>query len=196
MKHCPQCDFLYEDDQSVCDMDGARLVHDDRRLAQQPGFIIDPLNAVQPPKNSRWLVFVFAGIVIALVSFVAYLASSRVSSSNAQIPAVEVSPPDVKSKTSAPQSTPQPITAPPMETPRSNKPVASESTSRVSGTSPAAAEAPARAPLSEARVVTEKPRTRPSLPSRRVDEPDQKKESKIGSFLKKTGRILKKPFER
>ncbi len=196
MKHCPQCDFLYEDDQSVCDMDGARLVHDDRRLAQQPGFIIDPLNAVQPSKNSRWLVLIFGGIVIALVSFVAYLASSRVFSSSAQVSAVEASPAALKSKTSTPQSTPQPITAPPTETPRSNKPVGSESTSRVSGTSVASAEVPTRAPLSETRVGTEKPRTRPSLPAQKADEPDQKKDSKIGSFLKKTGRILKKPFER
>jgi len=195
MKHCPQCDFLYEDDQSVCDMDGARLVHDDRRLAQQPGFIIDPLNAVQPSKNSRWLVLLFAGIVIALVSFVAYLASSRVFSSSVQIPAAEASPPPLKSKTSAPQSTPQPITAPPTETPRLNKPVASVSTSRASATSPAA-ETTNRAKMSQARVVTERPRTRPNLPPGKADEPDQKTESKIGSFLKKTGRILKKPFER
>ena len=196
MKHCPRCDFLYEDDQSVCDMDGARLVHDDRRLAQQPGFIIDPQNAVQPSKNSRWLVLFFAGIVIALVSFVAYLASSRVFSSSAQVPAVEASSPDLKSKTSTPQSTPQPITAPPTETPRSNKPVASESTSRVRATSSAAAEAPNREKLSQARVDTERPRTRPGLPARKADEPDQKPDSRIGSFLKKTGRILKRPFER
>src|SRR6266571_60971 len=196
MKHCPRCDFLYEDDQSLCDMDGARLVHDDRRLAQQPGFIIDPLNVVQPSKNSRWLVLLFAGIVIALVSFVAYLASSRVFNSSAQFPAVEASPPDVKSKTSAPQSTPQPITAPPTETPRLNKPVASESISRANATSPVPAEATNRAKVSQARVVTERPGTRANLPPRKADEPDQKTESKIGSFLKKTGRILKKPFER
>lgn len=196
MKHCPRCDFLYEDDQSLCDMDGARLVHDDRRLAQQPGFIIDPLNAIQPSKNNRWLVLLFAGIFVALVSFVTYLASSRVFSSNVQVPAAEASQPNVKSKTSGPQSTPQPITAPPTETPRPGKPVASESTSRVSPTSVAAAEAPARAPVNEARVVTERPRPRPSPPPRKANESDQKKDSGIGSFLKKTGRILKKPFER
>lgn len=27
MKLCPQCDFIYEDDQSFCDMDGKELVH-------------------------------------------------------------------------------------------------------------------------------------------------------------------------
>jgi hypothetical protein len=28
MKRCPQCEFLYEDDQSLCDMDGKELIHD------------------------------------------------------------------------------------------------------------------------------------------------------------------------
>src|ERR687898_309096 len=28
MKRCPLCDFIYEDDQSLCDMDGIELVHD------------------------------------------------------------------------------------------------------------------------------------------------------------------------
>ena len=27
MKRCPQCDFIYEDDQSLCDMDGRELVY-------------------------------------------------------------------------------------------------------------------------------------------------------------------------
>lgn len=32
MKRCPLCDFIYEDDQSVCDMDGIELVHDNGAL--------------------------------------------------------------------------------------------------------------------------------------------------------------------
>lgn len=28
MKRCSQCEFLYEDDQNVCDMDGQALIHD------------------------------------------------------------------------------------------------------------------------------------------------------------------------
>ncbi len=32
MKRCPQCDFLYEDDQPRCDMDGAELVDDPRAV--------------------------------------------------------------------------------------------------------------------------------------------------------------------
>ena len=32
MKRCPQCEFIYEDDQSLCDMDGVLLVFDARNL--------------------------------------------------------------------------------------------------------------------------------------------------------------------
>ena len=28
MKRCPHCEFIYDDDQSLCDMDGNQLVHD------------------------------------------------------------------------------------------------------------------------------------------------------------------------
>lgn len=38
MKQCPQCEFLYEDDQSVCDMDGKELVYD----GDPPSFQITP----------------------------------------------------------------------------------------------------------------------------------------------------------
>ena len=32
MKRCPQCEFIYEDEQSLCDMDGVLLVFDSRTL--------------------------------------------------------------------------------------------------------------------------------------------------------------------
>lgn len=32
MRRCPECDFLYEDDQVLCDMDGTKLIHDGREL--------------------------------------------------------------------------------------------------------------------------------------------------------------------
>ena len=38
MKLCPQCDFIYEDDQSVCDMDGKELVPDPATVVTEQGF--------------------------------------------------------------------------------------------------------------------------------------------------------------
>jgi hypothetical protein len=37
MKHCPQCDFIYEDDQNFCDMDGKELVYNQEPVDNQAG---------------------------------------------------------------------------------------------------------------------------------------------------------------
>ena len=42
MKRCPQCDFVYEDDQSFCDMDGSELFHAAQTLP------LPPLERVMP----------------------------------------------------------------------------------------------------------------------------------------------------
>ncbi|HUE83223.1 MAG TPA: hypothetical protein VMM84_13995 [Pyrinomonadaceae bacterium] len=41
MKRCPECEFVYEDEQQSCDMDGAELVHDLRFLAENLSSPID-----------------------------------------------------------------------------------------------------------------------------------------------------------
>ena len=49
MKRCPQCEFIYEDDQSLCDMDGVLLVFDSRKL---PNFHALTTTG-DPPKLNR-----------------------------------------------------------------------------------------------------------------------------------------------
>ena len=46
MKRCPQCDFVYEDDQSFCDMDGSELFHAAQTLP------LPPLERVAPEMAS------------------------------------------------------------------------------------------------------------------------------------------------
>ena len=48
MKRCPQCEFVYEDEQTVCDMDGSELLHEALSLPLQPVGDID----VEPTKTS------------------------------------------------------------------------------------------------------------------------------------------------
>jgi hypothetical protein len=79
MKLCPQCEFLYEDDQVFCDMDGEGLVHDSRaEVFSEPA----PAVASASPKQSRprprlMIGAVLAGLLLsALLSF-AYYASTR-----------------------------------------------------------------------------------------------------------------------
>jgi len=76
MKLCPQCEFLYEDDQGFCDMDGEGLVHDTRTEASLGAV---PSDTSVRPKNSRRRsngLAVAAGLLLSLPLTIAYLASS------------------------------------------------------------------------------------------------------------------------
>lgn len=77
MKLCPQCDFIYEDDQSFCDMDGKELVCD-------PAPVIVEKNDANPlsptPKRSAgrrsmsFAVAVVVGVVLTALVVVVYFA--------------------------------------------------------------------------------------------------------------------------
>ena len=79
MKLCPQCDFIYEDDQSVCDMDGKELVPSpavvsDQDLATPVSAAPVPVSDVLPvePAGRRWrnlallTLFVLATLIIVI----------------------------------------------------------------------------------------------------------------------------------
>ena len=77
MKLCPQCDFIYEDDQAFCDMDGKELIFN----AVAPFADQDSVSAKPPElKKSRARRFAFAiaaaALLVSLLSFV-YLAQRR-----------------------------------------------------------------------------------------------------------------------
>jgi hypothetical protein len=75
MKLCPQCEFIYEDDQSLCDMDGEILVHDARGLllATPPAITGASLTKT---RLRTIAVPVAAGLVLSALLLVAYCASS------------------------------------------------------------------------------------------------------------------------
>jgi hypothetical protein len=77
MKLCPQCEFLYEDDQIFCDMDGESLVHDSRAEV-----LSDAAPAVTgtSPKRSRLkliVVTMIGGLLLLVLLSFAYYASTR-----------------------------------------------------------------------------------------------------------------------
>jgi hypothetical protein len=98
MKLCPDCEFIYEDDQSFCDMDGKELVFDPKPLSfkenalsnsmQLQALVATPAtlaagagptwaSEVPPGLRSRWesrrlAVAALAGVVIAALLFFAY----------------------------------------------------------------------------------------------------------------------------
>jgi cell division septation protein DedD len=174
MKRCPQCEFIYEDDQSLCDMDGVLLVLDSRNLPNHHALATLPAKP-QPRRNRA--VPAFATLILALVLGMVYYVSTQ---RRTMEPIIET--PAASAATSNPvpavNLTPEP--QPSEETQASQVPPQTEEPK------PAPTKQPATAAAKKAPVKT----TSTATPS----EP-KKNYSKVGSILKKTGRILKKPFK-
>jgi hypothetical protein len=175
MKRCPQCEFIYEDDQSLCDMDGVLLVFDSRTLPNM-NVLTTVRTKASPPKRHR-AVPAFATVILALVlGMVYYVSTQRKAAQSAYTPAIVEStanPAPVESpvQVSATEPEPQPAVEEPKTT--ATKPVA-------------VAAVPAKKTATKASI---NPQTKPAAPAEKKDD------SKVGSILKKTGRILKKPFK-
>jgi hypothetical protein len=238
MKLCPQCEFIYEDEQKVCDMDGEALVYD-TRLGVVPGTVPAIASATRTKLRLTVVVVpVVAGLALSAFLSVAYYASSPLfkadipsRSRNPEAPATSlyqpIAPPLEK-------SSPPPLTEP-SQSP-TNAAAASASVSigadeltekpeSQSARSHAAAQAtkatdnrltiarrlpPLRqlSPLPELpplkRLPAAKPESRAagSRTRPRAVVVDVKpvpgnagKQSGVKGFLKKTARILKKPFQ-
>jgi hypothetical protein len=184
MKRCPQCEFIYEDDQSLCDMDGVLLVFDSPSLPNMHA--LATVSAPLPGKAQRRnrMVPAFATLILMLaMASVYYVSTMRnstppdfspasVTSTTAEAPAAEVPPAPVEdpiqAQAPASEPTPEEVKETPKEKPRE--------------TQLAPAAKPAAAPARKATITTTKP------------EP-KKDDSKVESILKKTGKILKKPFK-
>jgi hypothetical protein len=190
MKRCPQCEFIYEDDQSLCDMDGALLVFDSRTL---PNFALAPVElpiAAAPKAHWRHRTFpAMAALILATVFSLVYFVSTQrrvpappaVSGASIAVPASELPSPSDTNQTLPP---PAPENNGAATQSRDTAREASETANEQ--TKPDSHKAPTPAP---AKKVTSK-----TTESKRAEE-TKKDDSKVGSILKKTGRILKKPFK-
>lgn len=177
MKRCPQCEFIYEDDQSLCDMDGVLLVLDSRNLPNLHALATVPgVPTKAQPKRNR-AVPAFATLILAVVlGLVYYVSIHRRAAQNVY------SPPS----TTASAAEPAPVLNPTPE---------SQPSEEVQAVAPAEVKAePVKQP-----AVTMPARKQPVKAvsgTQHKTEPEPKKDdSKVGSILKKTGRILKKPFK-
>jgi hypothetical protein len=250
MKLCPQCEFLYEDDQIFCDMDGEGLVHDSRAIAFSDS---RPAVISASPKHSRPRFMIGAllgGLLLSALLSLAYYASTRsvridpVSRSrqpesklsqqimaaprdNSTQPAASSSPLDtasesplvsademsnqsvsqsartrtvskVRDKTLSnndsrlmiskrlaplPQLNPLPQLTPPQRLP----PAKPTSTLAVTGTD-------GRQEISN-QTITETSQ-KSLIVEVKPESRNLKKQSRLGAFFKKTGRVLAKPFKR
>jgi len=188
MKRCPECDFLYENDQRFCDMDGRELSLAPRPLLLTEGLVPTPPALLVKSQRRRLVVRVTAAIILGAVLFLVFYGSMH------RIPAEEISyssPKSIGSTTAA------------LNAIQERKPVAV--TEEVSAASVETADQlvrdvrKAQRTSSPAKARNIASPTRVPAGSRQETESDSKqdnhkKDSKLGSFLKKTGRFFKKPF--
>ena len=222
MKRCPQCEFIYEDDQSLCDMDGQSLVHDNA-LPVMPARSSSP---IKPPKRSSLNGIALpagAGLILALAIFIGYTvsptplqtntegATARTATQQLDASASRLS--DLSMHSTGSISAIEPVTLEPSEPVTVAKPEPNVLDKTVHAhirrrdeRFPIARSVP---PLPRLRALPRLPEAKP-LDTRTVRGRTQssaqpktesnpaatgKKDSKLGSFLKKTGRALSKPFK-
>jgi hypothetical protein len=174
MKRCPQCEFIYEDDQSLCDMDGVLLVFDSRTLPSENALTTVPAKA--QAKRHR-AVPAFATLILALVlSMVYYVSTQRKATQSAY---------------TAPSSAATTINA--VRVPEVNPTPEAQPSETVQ---PEEVEKPKSAPKTATVPAVKKPTAKATSTTQvKTTTESKKEESKVGSILKKTGRILKKPFK-
>lgn len=168
MKRCPQCEFIYEDDQSLCDMDGVLLVLDSRTLPNHQALATVPAMPGRAQQRRNRAVPVFASLVLALVLGMVYYVSTR-------------------------GTAPAPVSDTTISTPASAEPAPAVAEPTPEQTAPAVAPESKPAP---AQSPAKKSSTKTTAAAQPKPTPQTKKEdNKVNSILKKTGRILKKPFK-
>lgn len=183
MKRCPQCEFIYEDDQSLCDMDGALLVFDSRSLPNLHALAPVDMPAVPVAPKAHWRHRTFpamAALILATVLSLVYFVSTQ----RGTAPTAPVNVPSVTLPASnlvAPAAA-NPTPEPPQATEASAAPVNKEEPK------PETTKAPTAQPAKKAASKTSTIQPKPAQETKKDD-------SKVGSILKKTGRILKKPFK-
>lgn len=208
MKRCPKCEFIYEDEQTICDMDGTTLALD-ARGANSSTIKRSTFRTVAVPA--------IVGTVLAALLFLVFIASplslanpdarSR-PQDNQPVPAISPEPAPTATQP-APQATPPP--ASPQETSDEGH------TEQVAMTSERNRKAALHPPVDDRLTVRRglpplprvpplprlhsaraqkqaKSRTPDGYPAVQSDD-REKRPSKVTSFLKKTGRIIKKPFK-
>ncbi|CAN5785162.1 hypothetical protein BH18ACI4_BH18ACI4_21130 [soil metagenome] len=184
MKRCSQCDFIYEDEQRLCDMDGHELVSEPTLQPLQVSATNPPTKPpVRPAKPARRGLVLIAAVAVLLGTLlsVGYSGFTREHvPQNIKAPSTRV----IHALQSAPNHIPAthlPSTAPsPSHPPRLEKKKV-----RHANASPVVRPTPRSDSIASS---WESIRPQPTKAS-------HKKESRIAGFFKKTGKILKRPFK-
>ena len=192
MKRCPLCDFIYEDEQNLCDMDGIELVADSGPLSQSGITAIAVAHVPVLPTQSWGRRFAIPGVAAVILSAVLFQVFyvSKHRSENLQ------GPQKVRSGTqSAPNADPpgQGTAAAALTDSSKSKTREMKADSKASNANLSTEPSPAPKRAEQKRKSADTKPQRVSA-NRKNQQVEEQKDSKIGSFLKKTARILKKPF--
>ena len=194
MKRCPQCEFIYEDEQGRCDMDGVRLVADFQLLSDPAFAAIDVGSLVASSQASQWRSFALptvGAVILGVVLFLVYYVSTHPTApQNTHYSSAQVT---VDSQSAATQSAPNPDLTQPAGQPSQID--AEPATPHIESIQAPPASVK-RSSASSAILATprEEKKRKQDRPIGKPDTTDPKKDSKVGSFLKKASHILKKPF--
>jgi hypothetical protein len=206
MKRCPLCDFIYEDEQSLCDMDGYELVADSGLLSRLDNTTTVPAGLPQPTSSwGRRLAFpTVATVILGAVLFLVYYVPTHLTVRQSNYSPTKVTTGSQAGQTLSPAVEAM-TTASPTYSPRSSRSPTSEKPNPQAEGNPSRSEnlAPSTSPSPAPKRAEKKHKIAIAQPVganqkhrfKRQEHPDEKKDSKVASFLKKTGRILKKPFE-
>ena len=210
MQRCPTCDFVYEEGQRYCDMDGTVLAHDPHELPRNKPF---PTQRVRP----FYRMLVICGIPNAILAVLLFYGASHPAAQSFAPPSEPVN------VTSAPESVNITSASEPVNVTSDSEPVnvttdsepakvaAEQVTTEATGKHPESSE--------HAEELRESKRDEKAEPSKHSDDhslsnppeprnppatgkpansrrgPAPKPDSKIENFIKKTGRVLKRPFK-
>jgi hypothetical protein len=185
MKRCPQCDFIYENDQRHCDMDGRELLYAPRPLLTTGGMAAKPTARLVKLQRRRLAVRVAAAVILGAVLFFAFYGFMH------RIPAEEITYSSAKVIASS-LPTPNLLLPPPTALAEQVSPSPTQP-QRAQARNVRADDGTAPDRPTAARFRT--PTTRRHEMRSDPNKSNHTKESTVGSFLKKTGRLLKKPFK-
>jgi hypothetical protein len=178
MKRCPLCDFIYEDEQSLCDMDGIPLVDDAEELQPlKENVETQPTSVKANFSLKRFSALKLAGAILVAALLAAYIFTNQIASLNTSQPLTSV--------VAGPQSAPDPVSEMTDNVATTVEPTKTN-VKTTGNTSATVKRAPAQPQSSTARQEKKNAKT---------ENTNHKKESKVSSVLKKTGRILKRPFK-
>lgn len=203
MKRCPQCEFIYEDDQSHCDMDGARLTHDAHPLPKLQALTTTSTSGDNSKTRSR-IVALVATLVLAGVMALVYYVSIRQASRTTTVaisPTVEATQPKTEVSPVAASDSAIPTTTEASEkaltvpstddgSNAADKPKVTESDT------PKPEAKPSPKPVTNRTIKSTSSARSTSQTSATTAKPEEKDDSKVRSAIKKTGRFFKKalPF--